>query len=61
MPKCMCDFEYECAGTRVLCCRGCGGDLCVCAACYGHGEQSCPGCVDCQEPDDMDFDDWEAA
>jgi hypothetical protein len=48
---CICTWELSCAGTRILRCEGCGGDLCVCAACPNSGEIACPGCEDCCEPE----------
>lgn len=58
MSACMCDFPRTCDGDGRLSCRGCGGDLCVCAACYGQGESECYGCPACREADGCDgFDD----
>jgi hypothetical protein len=45
-------LESGCGGTGSLNCH-CGGDLCVC---HYHGETECPGCTECEGPDD-DFDD----
>lgn len=47
MPDCMCEFDQICGGDGVLDCRGCGGEFCCCAACFGQGITECPGCVDC--------------
>ncbi len=33
---------------------GCGGDICICADCYGGGEIDCPGCEDCDGDRDID-------
>ena len=52
MPRCICDFPDTCEGFGMLHCRGCGGDQCVCAACFGHGEMDCDGCEDCRENDE---------
>jgi hypothetical protein len=51
-PVCMCDFPDDCGGLGFVECRGCGGDLCICAACYGHGEQECQGCDECPRDDE---------
>lgn len=53
--ECMCDFLDVCGGSGMLTCLGCGGDQCVCAACFGHGEQECPGCIECPS-DEVDDD-----
>jgi hypothetical protein len=52
---CICEFDDGCRGTGVRVCVGCGGDFCVCAECFGHGETDCWGCEDCDGPD---TDDW---
>lgn len=44
---CICEFDEGCGGSRVLHCRGCGGDLCICRC--GVGELECDGCDDCDE------------
>jgi hypothetical protein len=54
MADCICDFQSTCRGTGMLHCSGCGGDLCVCAACFGHGETECDGCDECPRDDDTD-------
>lgn len=54
MSRCMCDFPDECIGDGILACSGCGGDLCVCRACFGHGETECPGCLMCRDSWDED-------
>lgn len=61
MSACICDFPTCCDGRRVLYCRGCGGDFCVCAACYGNGEVECDGCEDCRlsDPGNIGWDDSE--
>lgn len=51
---CLCDFADTCGGLGVIYCDGCGGDLCVCAC---GGELECPGCDECPDRDDDDFDD----
>lgn len=51
-PSCICDWPRTCGGSGMLECRGCGGDLCVCAACYGHGVIACTGCDECAYLDD---------
>jgi len=57
---CMCEFDDECNGLGTLHCRGCGGDLCVCACggelcvCACGGELDCDGCPNCMELDPMD-------
>jgi hypothetical protein len=56
MSACICEFPESCGGEGVLYCEGCGGDICVCAACNGAGEMECPGCDEC--PYDEDWDDW---
>lgn len=57
-PDCICVWPDGCGGSGALECGGCGGDLCVCRACYGHGEMDCHGCGDCEgEPDGLD--DWD--
>jgi hypothetical protein len=38
---CICCFPSTCGGLGVVFCGGCGGDICVCAACHGQGEQDC--------------------
>jgi hypothetical protein len=40
-------LDATCGGSGTLHCY-CGGDLCVC---HNHGEQDCPGCPDCREPE----------
>jgi hypothetical protein len=55
-PECICDFPTGCGGTEHVQCSGCGGDLCVCAACGGYGEMDCPGCDDCPRDDDDSSD-----
>lgn len=47
MAECMCEFPSHCGGGGMLECDGRGGDLCVCAACYGQGLIECPGCSEC--------------
>lgn len=37
--ECICDFPEGCVGNGVLYCEGCGGDLCVCLACEGAGDE----------------------
>lgn len=53
MGRCICEFNGTCGGYGVVHCLGCGGDLCVCAVCYGHGEMECDGCTDCLDPLDL--------
>lgn len=50
-PECICVFEQGCAGLGLRHCRGCGGDQCICAACFGDGVIDCPGCEYCGDPD----------
>lgn len=45
---CICDFPRRCGGMGLLKCLGCGGDQCVCAACFGQGTEVCPGCCCCE-------------
>lgn len=52
MTECICEFDEECDGSGNLQCRGCGGDGCFCAACFGHGESECYGCDMCEPADD---------
>ena len=52
--QCMCDFPATCNGAGYVKCTGCGGDLCVCAACFGHGEEECDGCDECPREDDFE-------
>lgn len=52
-PECICDWPAECDGSGHVSCEGCGGDQCVCAACFGQGEDECPGCDNCIH-DDLD-------
>lgn len=59
MTECICEFPEGCAGNGVLYCEGCGGDLCVCAACHGGGEMECPGCEDCYGGCDEEYGDDE--
>lgn len=47
---CLCDFRGGCGGLRVVTCRGCGGDCCVCTC---GGESECAGCEDCDFGDDL--------
>lgn len=57
---CICDFPATCNGAGYLACSGCGGDLCVCAHCFGHGEIECPGCDECPREDDtIDATGWD--
>lgn len=44
--ECQCDWPEYCDGSAFLCCRGCGGDQCVCRC---GGQMVCPGCEDCEE------------
>ena len=44
------DLRGTCGGSRSIDCL-CGGDFCVC---HNHGEVECPGCPDCEPPDDDD-------
>jgi hypothetical protein len=46
------DFEEYCGGGGHIDCY-CGGDFCVC---HNHGGYDCPGCPDCEEERD---DDWQ--
>jgi hypothetical protein len=46
-------FEENCGGSGYLECQ-CGGDQCVC---HHHGQEvECPGCEDCLNRDDGDYD-----
>ncbi|KKN41849.1 hypothetical protein LCGC14_0719090 [marine sediment metagenome] len=42
-------YPQGCGGSGMLICE-CGGDQCVC---HHHGEVECPGCEDCDDPDEM--------
>lgn len=60
---CICEFPETCGGSGVVECEGCGGDFCVCAACFGGGIAECE-CADCGGDDDEDgepFDEEEAS
>lgn len=48
---CICEFPAQCDGSGIVLCLGCGGDQCVCKACYGNGEDECPGCEMCANRD----------
>jgi hypothetical protein len=53
--KCVCDWPDRCAGSGILRCHGCGGDLCICPC---GGQEDCPGCVECEDdPYDDDLED----
>lgn len=58
MSECICEPGTSCGATGMVeACVGCGGDLCVCAACNGWGmneEIECPGCIDCAGLEDED-------
>jgi hypothetical protein len=56
MPQCICEFASCCYGTGALHCRGCGGDFCICRACFGQGETDCDGCEMCGHADDAEQD-----
>ena len=47
------DFEENCGGGGYIDCH-CGGDFCVC---HNHGGYDCPGCPDCEEERDYDWQD----
>lgn len=52
--SCMCEFPRTCGGLGTLMCDGCGGDLCVCVC---GGDCECPGCAECGDGLDDDYDD----
>jgi hypothetical protein len=43
-PRRLDDLIERCNGAGVICCEGCGGDLCVCVC---GGSRDCPGCDAC--------------
>lgn len=56
MSQCICEFPEGCAGLGAIFCDGCGGDICVCAACDGAGQIECEGCEDCDRGEDFGDD-----
>ena len=61
MIRCICEFDACCGGSGVLQCMGCGGDQCVCRACFSNGETECDGCEMCgwggdDSPEDDRYD-----
>lgn len=50
---CRCDWPDVCDGTGMVVCQGCGGDFCVCAC---GGEWECPGCDECADVSDRDYE-----
>ena len=50
---CICEWPLDCGGLGSLQCLGCGGDICICASCYGGGERECDGCEYCEVHGDL--------